>query len=69
MVLTSVIALAELVVTCSILKLTFSGEGASPLIQMHLKTKWLTSFQFVNYNPTDANFTNPCGRTSSWELT
>jgi len=69
MVLTSVIALAELVVTCSILKLTFSGEGASPLIQMHLKTKLLTSFHFVNYNPTDANLTNPCGLASSSELT
>jgi len=48
---------------CSILKLTFSGEGAiklppqTPLpyalIQTHLKTKLLTSLQFVNYNPTD----------------
>jgi len=39
------------------------------LIQTHLKTKLLTSFQFVNYNPTDANFTNPCGPASSWEVT
>jgi len=27
------------------------------------------SLQIVNYNPTDANFTNPCGPASSSELT
>jgi len=59
-------------------EMDFSGEGQAPspdptffytLIQTHLKTKLLASLQIVNYNPTDANFTNPCSRASSSALT